>query len=178
MNRRDFHKNSGALILTYLVGGATLSLSPAAAQDKGIPYQILSPEEAELVNLLGEALVPGARKAGLGHYLDHQLAAAEGDSLLMIKYLGVHPPHAPFYQQALKALKNTLPNHSPDALTSYIRQMAKVNPPGWENAPPAPFFYFVLRADALDVTYGTQDGFDHLDIPYMAHIAPQGRTWS
>jgi hypothetical protein len=32
---------------------------------------------------------------------------------------------------------------------------------------------FVLRADALDVTYGTPGGFENLGIPYMAHIMPE-----
>ena len=41
--------------------------------------------------------------------------------------------------------------------------------------PPAAFFLFVLRMDAIDVVYGTQDGFDRLDLPYMAHIAPPAR---
>jgi hypothetical protein len=42
----------------------------------------------------------------------------------------------------------------------------------WEGAP-ASFFSFVLRADALDVVYGTEHGFEQLGIPYMAHISPQ-----
>ena len=35
--------------------------------------------------------------------------------------------------------------------------------------------YFVLRNDAVDVFYGTQDGFEALGIPYMAHIEPPSR---
>ena len=37
----------------------------------------------------------------------------------------------------------------------------------------ASYVLFVLRADALDVTYGTPEGFDALGIPYMAHIMPE-----
>ena len=42
---------------------------------------------------------------------------------------------------------------------------------GWEG-PPAGFFYFVLRSDAVDVVYGTKTGFEVLGVPYMAHIEP------
>ena len=44
--------------------------------------------------------------------------------------------------------------------------------PGWEG-PPASYMLFVLRADALDVTYGTPEGFEALGIPYVAHIMPE-----
>jgi hypothetical protein len=33
----------------------------------------------------------------------------------------------------------------------------------------------VLRADAVDVVYGTMEGYEALGIPYMAHIAPDKR---
>ena len=39
--------------------------------------------------------------------------------------------------------------------------------------PPASYVLFVLRADALDVSYGTPEGFEALGIPYMAHIMPE-----
>jgi hypothetical protein len=49
--------------------------------------------------------------------------------------------------------------------------MAQDKLPDWQGLP-ASLVYFVLRADALDVRYGTQQGFTDLNIPYMAHIAP------
>ena len=45
----------------------------------------------------------------------------------------------------------------------------------WDGAP-SPFVHFVLRADAIDVAYGTRSGFARLGIPYMAHIEPE-RDW-
>ena len=39
-----------------------------------------------------------------------------------------------------------------------------------------PMAYAVLRADAVDVVYGTMEGYQALGIPYMAHIAPD-RRW-
>jgi hypothetical protein len=33
----------------------------------------------------------------------------------------------------------------------------------------------ILRSDAVDVVYGTMDGYAALGIPYMPHIAPTKR---
>ena len=35
--------------------------------------------------------------------------------------------------------------------------------------------YLVLRSDAVDVVYGTVEGYEALGIPYMPHIAPDKR---
>ena len=39
--------------------------------------------------------------------------------------------------------------------------------------PPPPLFYMMVRSDAVDVVYGTKEGFDELNVPYMAHIMPE-----
>ena len=38
--------------------------------------------------------------------------------------------------------------------------------------PASPFVFGVLRSDAVDVVYGTMEGYAALGIPYMPHIAP------
>jgi hypothetical protein len=35
--------------------------------------------------------------------------------------------------------------------------------------------YFVLRSDAVDVVYGTMEGYESLGVPYMPHIVPDKR---
>ena len=112
----------------------------------------------------------------------HQLGAAPEDQLLMIKYLGVPAPFAPFYQGGLAALNEFSATHRslPFAelthadQTELVGQFAHANPDGWQG-PPGPFFYFVLRNDAVDVVYGTKNGIESLGIPYMAHIEPPSR---
>tara|TARA_R110002073_G_scaffold165063_1_gene321478 strand:+ start:187 stop:723 length:537 start_codon:yes stop_codon:yes gene_type:complete len=178
MNRRDFHKTSGAILLSYFIGGTALSLSPAAAQERHLPFQILTPEEADLLARLGDAIVPGAKAAGLSHYIDHQLSTPSADTMLILKYLGVPAPYIDFYRPALRALKNSLHDTSATGLQAYIAHMTQNNPPDWDKAPPAPFFYFILRSDAIDITYGTREGFEKLDIPYLAHIEPEKRSWT
>ena len=100
----------------------------------------------------------------------------------MIRYLGVNAPFAPFYQGGIAAL-NALSEAQKGKAFSELSQadqtelvglFAQSNPDGWEG-PPGPFFYFVLRNDAVDVVYGTIEGIESLGIPYMAHIEPPSR---
>ncbi len=63
---------------------------------------------------------------------------------------------------------------SQDQQSAILGQFAQANPEGWEG-PPGPFFYFVLRNDAVDVVYGTKEGMESLGIPYMAHIEPPSK---
>jgi hypothetical protein len=99
--RRQFLRNSG-LVLSFTLGAKTLLLSPAEASAKNLPLKILTPAEAATLGDFADALVPGAHAAGVVHFIDHQLAAPQEDSLLMLQYLGV--PHAgfiDFYKAAL-----------------------------------------------------------------------------
>ena len=133
---------------------------------------------------LGEILLPGSAAAGLSHFIDHQLGASPVDQLLMIKYLGVPAPFAPFYQGGIAALNGISQAQKGEVFADLsaaeqlelVGAFAQGNPDGWQG-PPGPFFYFVLRNDAVDVVYGTKDGIESLGIPYMAHIEPPSR-WS
>ncbi|MBS0419407.1 MAG: Tat pathway signal protein [Proteobacteria bacterium] len=159
-SRRDILKQ-GAL---FAFAGARL-LTPAQARSAGVPHRIFTPDQVRTLESLGEALVPGSKKAGLAHFIDIQLSGPLANSLLMLKYLGINPPFAPFYQSGLAAAAR----HSD--VPSLLQAMAKDAVPDW-NGPPAPLFYFVLRNDAIDVVYGTPEGYQSLGVPYMAHIAP------
>jgi hypothetical protein len=155
-SRRKFICNTGAGLLSFYVAGCEVELTPEQARQQKIP--------------------------GLAHFIDHQLNASPQDQLLMIKYLGVSPPFSPLYSAGLAAL-NTLANDqhgtnyadlNSEQRTALVGQMAQANPEGWQG-PPAPFFYFVIRNDAIDVVYGTKQGIEDLGIPYMAHIEPPSR---
>lgn len=180
--RRSFLRNSGIGLLTFYVGGCEVEMTPQEARENEIAYGVLTDAEVSTVDALGEILLPGSAAAGLSHFIDHQLGAPPDHQLLMIKYLGVPPPFAPFYQGGLaalnaysQALKNdTFADLNQADQTELVGQFAQSNPDGWQG-PPAPFFYFVLRNDVIDVVYGTQDGIESLGIPYMAHIEPPSR---
>ena len=178
-NRRQFLKHSG-VVLSIAVAGEVLLLSPAEARAAEMPLQVLSAQEAATLEALGEALVPGAREAGIAQYIDKQLAVAPQDSLLMLKYLGVpFADYTAFYRGGLAAaalLAQTRagkPWLSLDAseTRAVLEAMASDDAADWLG-PPAPFFHFVIRSDACDVTYGTEAGFATIGMPYMAHIAP------
>lgn len=180
--RRRFIRDSGLLLLSFQVGACDREMTPGEARDAGLPLRVLDEHQAATLEALGDVLLPGAANAGIAHFIDHQLAADPPEQLLMLKYLGANPPFTPFYaggiagldaaaetrhQQSFKAL-------STDDRTALVATIGGANPDGWEG-PPAPFFYFVLRADAVDVVYGTRDGIESLGVPYMAHIDPPSR---
>ncbi len=181
-SRRTFIRNTGIGLLTFYVSGCEVEMTPQEAREKEVAFGVLSDTEVSTLDALGEILLPGSAAAGLSHFIDHQLGTSAEDQLLMIKYLGVDPPFAPFYQGGIAAM-NTLSQsqkNQPFASlseadqTQLVGQFAQANPDGWQG-PPGPFFYFVLRNDAVDVVYGTKEGFESLEMPYMAHIEPPSR---
>ena len=180
--RRSFIRNTGVGLLTFYISGCEVEMTPQEAREKEIAFGVLTEGEVSTLDALGEILLPGSAAAGLSHFIDHQLGASIEDQLLMIKYLGVPAPFMPFYQGGLAALNELSATHRslPFAelthadQTELVGQFAQANPDGWQG-PPGPFFYFVLRNDAVDVVYGTKDGIESLGIPYMAHIEPPSR---
>ncbi|MEM7569448.1 MAG: gluconate 2-dehydrogenase subunit 3 family protein [Pseudomonadota bacterium] len=181
-SRRSALQASGLGLITLSVGGCMQQLTPRAAQASSVDYQVLSAEDVAILEGLGETLVPGAREAGIAPYVEAGLAADPSDSLLMIRYLDVPAPWDGFYKAGLAALDaftlreagNRFAYLSPYSQAEIVRTISQGQPDGWSDngAPPAPFFYFALRGDAIDVTWGTMEGFDRFEQPYLAHIEP------
>lgn len=177
--RRDFIKTTGFGVLAFTMGSKCLWLTPAQAKEDDIPLQILTKKEAGLIESATEVLLPGASDAGIVHFIDQQLSSPLEDCLMMVKYLGVPHPFDGFYRGGLAALNKTcldlyqkeLPELNPDQAKQIIKTISANNPEAWQG-PPAPLFYYVLRSDAIDVVYGTQEGFEKLGIPYFPHIEP------
>jgi hypothetical protein len=178
MKRREFVVGT----LAFTVGGAQVLLSAREARAQGVPFRLLNADEAETIEALGETLVPGARAAGIAHFIDHQISVPPEEALLEARILNVRPPYANFYRAALGAVDRAssvqsgrrfawLASHEQREFVNLMRQN-KLE--GWQG-PPGGFVYFVLRSDAVDVVYGTVEGYQALGIPYMAHIAPLKR---
>lgn len=180
--RRQFLRSGSLGLLAFSLGGVELLLTPREARAKALPFRVLRPAEVASLEALGEILLPGARDAGIAHFVDQQLAADPADCLLLIRYLDVPPPYIDIYRPALAALDTASQNAHRKNFTaldektaiSLVRTMSESNPDGWQG-PPAPLFYFAARSDAVDVVYGTEEGFERLGIPYMAHIRPTAK---
>src|SRR4051812_6550746 len=182
VGRRDFMR--GALgALAFTVGGAQVLLTPRAARAQGVPFRLLQAREAETLEAMGETLVPGARNAGMAHFIDHQISVPAEEALLQARILHVRPPFANFYRAAIGAVDRAsekmngakFAQLSTDAQREFVGLMRQNKIEGWQG-PPGGFVYAVLRADAVDVVYSTMDGYEMLGVPYMPHIAPE-RRW-
>ncbi len=159
----------GALCASFCVAGQWLVTSPAQAKALGFTPQVLSAKQLTQLSALADVLVPGAAEAGVDAYIDAQLAAGD-NSLLMAKYVGLAPPdQADFYEAIANGAAQAVATGT--ALKDLPGAMLTDSVPGWQG-PPASYGLFVLRADALDVTWGTATGYAALSIPYQAHIMP------
>lgn len=169
-SRRALLRDAG-LLLSFSLSGCAGVMSPAAARRAGAKPRVLSAEETDTLEWLAESLVPGSAESGVALFVDTQLAE-EDSSLLMLKYLGIPPAaRADFYRGALAAARRLREAQPGGEDPAYLIATGRAEDRGWEG-PPSGFFAFVLRADAIDVQYGTPEGFARLGIPYMAHIEP------
>jgi hypothetical protein len=181
--RRVVLKGAALGALVFTIDGLPVALTPRQAHAAEVPIKILSGDERETIEALGEVLLPGAKDAGLAHYIDHQLAGPPEDCLLIARSMNVPAPYHEFYRVALGAIDGACQAAyqarfaalGPEQKTAFVHAMSQKNPDGWKG-PPSPFVYFITRADAVDVVYGTVEGFEKLGVPYMPHILPK-RKW-
>lgn len=154
--------------------------SPSEAWAQHIPLTVLSEAEGALLETFGDVLLPGAREAGIANFVDTQLA--KKIPLLIIRYFDWPGDLKDFYRQGLAALDKastkttgtTFAKATPAQRQTLVGTLLGGKGDGWDG-PPAPLFYLSVRSDAVDVKYGTVEGFKLLDIPYMPHILPEER---
>lgn len=171
----------GGLAAAFAIAAGGGVLTPAEAHAQGVPLAILSAGQGTALAALGETMLPGARAAGIANFVDAQLGKAT--PLLIIRYFDWPGDLTAFYTQGLAALDRASETASgaPFAQATASQQQALAGAllggkvPGW-NGPPATLFYLATRSDAVDVVYGTVDGFAKLNIPYMPHILP-AKNW-
>ena len=182
IGRRGFVKGATVSALAFTVGGAEVIMSAGQARAKGVPFRLLDAHQGETIEALGETLVPQARESGIAHFIDHQLSVPAHESLLQARIFNLRPPFADFYRTAIKTVDSgsskmfgrdfaQLPAADQRKFVDLMRQN-KIE--GW-TGPPGALVYAVFRADAVDVVYGTIEGYEALGIPYMPHIPPEKR---
>ena len=182
MERRVFLKGAGMGMLAFTVGGASVLMTPGQARAQGVPFRLLNAKEAETIEALGETLVPGARQAGVAHFIDQQVSVTPGEALLEARQLNVKPPFVNFYRAAIGASDRASEAKYGRRFAGlvaterhdFVNLMRQNKIDGWQG-PQGSLVYFVLRSDAVDVVYGTMEGYAQLGVPYQAHIAPEKR---
>jgi hypothetical protein len=169
--------------LAFTVGGAEVMLTPREAHAQGVPLRTLTAEQAATLDALGETLVPGAKQAGITNFVDQQLSIPAEEALLEARIMNVRPPYANFYRAALGAVDRAsqaknggrgFAQLNASEQHDFINLLRQNKLEGWQG-PGQPFVYFLLRTDAVDVVYGTMDGYAGLGVPYNPHIAPTKR---
>jgi len=182
IGRRGFVKGATLGALAFTVGGAEIIMAAAEARARGVPFRLLDAHQGETLEALGETLVPTARESGIAHFIDQQLSVPPGEALLEARIVNIKPPFVNFYRAAIGGVDKASTARSGkrfaalSALEQYdfIDQLRQNKIEGWQG-PPAGQVYFVLRSDAVDVVYGTMEGYESLGVPYMPHIAPDKR---
>jgi Gluconate 2-dehydrogenase subunit 3 len=183
MERRVFLKVASMGTLAFTVDGVETLMAPREARASGVPFRMLNGEEGETLAALGETLVPGAAEAGFAHFIDHQVAVPAVEALLEARIVNVKPPFINFYRGAIGGVNKAsnvrtgkrFAALAPAEQHDFIDQLRQNKIEGWQG-PPAGQVYFVLRSDAVDVVYGTMEGYESLGISYLAHIEPD-RRW-
>ena len=177
ISRREFVRGC-AVGLSCVLAGSSVVLTPKEAQAAKLQMAVFSTEQAKTLGTLADAIVPGALESGVIHFIDKQLQ--QDNTLLLIKYLGIKASDFEgFYKTGLNSALSLclrLYKKGPISLSeeeaeNWVGQMAAGNIRDW-SGPPSNFFFFVIKNDACDVTYGTPNGTERLGLPYMAHIAP------
>jgi len=164
------------------VGAAAMagSVRAALAEVKGdeIKFKVFSDHQAQVFSVWCDLLAPGASAAGVVQFVDKYLSAPYLESLLFVRFFQ-GAPLAEFYTAGLLGIdgesvaqfQKPFLDLTPANQKLIVDAVVASDTKSW-NAPEAFFFYLVSRNDAVDVVYGTENGFQVLDIPYLAHISP------
>lgn len=139
----------------------------------------LSPGMLTLWAQWQDALVPGAAAAGAAMYLGTQLALPRDHNSLFLRYMDWPGSYHDFYRDGLNALDTlirarfgrTFPELDKLARATVVNEISAGQPANW-SGPPAGLFYFVSKADAADLVFGTVAGIQGLGLDYRAHIEP------
>lgn len=181
LNRRHLLRNTGFGALAFKVAGGVSLLSPRDAAAQALVFSHLSAEDAALLAAFAEHLLPGANAAGVAYFVDHHLGTDPNECLLMCKYFPeIKAPFLDFYSGGLAALRAAASAQFEKSFVELsLAQKNQITDEMWRgeikpwSGPPPPLFYMMVRSDAVDVVYGTKEGFDELNVPYLAHIMPQ-----
>ncbi|SDX86127.1 Gluconate 2-dehydrogenase subunit 3 [Ruegeria halocynthiae] len=160
----------------------SLSQNAEAKTVENTSHKIFTTTEAKTLTAWCAAIVSGAEEAGVAQFVDQNLAGDQAASLLLLRYLDASDM-AGFYRKGISGIEKECLHRfglpfvqvTDDQRVEMIQAAIASDMQVWTDPDPN-FFYFISRSDAVDVVYGTQEGFAELNIPYLAHIPPP-RPW-
>ena len=141
--------------------------------------RVFDEHEAETFGAWCDELAPGAAEARIADFVDKYLAEPFEESLLFLRLLQ-SPPFVDFYRKGIAGIDRESRSRygrsflsiSSEERAAIVETAAKSSTEAWTDPDPF-FFYLVSRSDAVDVVYGTADGFRELGVPYLPHIRPR-----
>lgn len=182
MARRSFIRGATIGALAFTIGGAEVLLTPAQARAQGVAFKVLTPAEVRTLEMIGDVLAIGARQAGIAHFVDQQLGVPPGYALFSVRVADIRPPYVEFYRNALATIDAAAQAPGGFAALSeadqfaFVGRLSRGEVAGWNGRVSQAAVYAALRNDAVDVVYGTVDGFARIGVPYLPHILPE-RNW-
>jgi Gluconate 2-dehydrogenase subunit 3 len=183
IRRRAFMQGAAVGALAFTVGGVEVLLLPSEARAQNVPFKVLTADEARRLEAVSETLVPGAREAGIAHFVDQQCSVPPHEALLGIRIGNVRPPFVNYFRAALTEIDrqcNSKHGKPFAELTAaeqrdFIGVMRVGKHPDWKGPPAQQAIYGSFRGNAVDVVYGTVEGTEKLGVPYMALVPPKTR---
>ncbi len=182
--RRGFIKAATVGALAFTVGGVETMLTAREARAQGVPLRVLTADQARTLEAIGNVLAIGAREAGIANFVDQQLTVPAGHALLSVRVSEIRPPYVDFYRDALAAVDSAAKAANgrkfseftgPEKL-AFVDLFSHGGVGNWEGHVPQATVYTALRNDAVDVVYGTVEGFERIGVAYLPHILPE-RKW-
>ena len=184
IERRAFVKGATLGALAFTVGGSTVMLTARQARAGNVPFRLLKENEAETIESMGETLVPGARTAGIAHFIDQQISVPPERGAAA----GAHPQRASRRSPtsiAPRSARSTAAATRPSAASSrmlspgdkrdFVNLMRQNKADGWQGPPGRSSMPCCAATPSTSCT-ATMEGYEALGVPYMAHIAPE-RRW-
>ena len=184
IQRRAFMKGAAVGALAFTVGGTEVMLTPRQAHAQNVPLKTLTADQAATLDAMGETLVPGAKTAGITHFVDQQISGPPEGALLQARILNFRPPYANFYRAALTAIDNAsdkanggrkFAQLSANEQKDFVNLMRQNKLEGWQGPPGVRLRHSAQRCRRR--VYATMEGYEALGVPYMPHIAPTKSWW-
>ena len=177
-----FVKGASLSALVFTVGGTEIVVSAGEARARGVPFRLIHAHQGETLEALGETRCrrranPGSRTSSISssrYRRTNPCCRPASSTSARRSRSSTAPPLRLLMTPSRKLFGGNFAELSAADQRQFVDLMRQNKIEGWTGRPGA-LVYAVLRADAVDVVYGTIEGYEALGIPYMPHIPPEKR---